>query len=119
MAELAGVDRPDKIDGISIRPTLLGEQPLGRKQKMHEFLYWERRGQKAVRMGNYKTVKPGKDKRFELYYLDNDIGERNNIADEHRKVLAKMKIYAEKSHSKNLIGEVLDKEKIFKGHQFP
>ena len=119
LAELAGVDPPDKIDGISILPTLLGEEAVGRKQKMHEFLYWEHRGQKAVRMGNYKAVKPGKSEQFELYNLDKDIGERNNIADEHPKVLAKMKACAEKSHTENLIGEVLDKEKRFKGHQFP
>jgi len=62
-------------------------------------------------MGNYKAVKPGKDKRFELYDPDEDISERNNTTDEHPKVLAKMKVYAEKSHTKNLIGGVLDKEK--------
>jgi arylsulfatase A-like enzyme len=118
LAELAQVEPPDNIDGISVVPTLLGEDVAGRKQKMHEFLYWEHRGHVAVRMGNYKAVKPGKNKPFELYDLDKDISERNDIADKHPDLLAKMKAYAERSHTENLIGEVLDKEKRFKGHRF-
>jgi arylsulfatase A-like enzyme len=118
LAELAGVDPPDKIDGISIVPTLLGEEAAGRKQEMHEFLYWEHRGQVAVRMGDYKAVKPGKNKPFELYDLAKDVSERNNIAADHPEILAKMKTYAGNSHTENLIGDVLDKEKRFKGHKF-
>ena len=118
LAELAGVDLPDNIDGISILPTLFGEQAAGHEQKMHKFLYWEHRGQTAVRMGKYKAVKPGKNKSFELYNLDTDISEHNNIADKYPDILEKMKTYAEQSHTENLIGDVLDKEKRFKGHQF-
>jgi len=118
LSELAGVDPPDNIDGISIVPTLLGEDVAGREQKLHEFLYWEHREHVAVRMGNYKAVKPGKNKPFELYDLDGDISERNNIADKHPDILVKMKAYAEQSHTENLIGRVLDKDKRFKGHEF-
>ena len=118
LAELAGVKPPENIDGISIVPTLLGEDVAGRKQKEHKFLYWEHQQQVAVRMGNYKAVKPGKNKMFELYDLSRDIGEQNNIADEYPDVLAKMETYAEQSHTENLIGDVLDSEKRFKGHEF-
>ena len=118
LAELAGVEPPDGIDGISIIPTLLGEEAVGRKQKMHEFLYWEHRGHVAVRTGKYKAVKPGKNKPFELYDLDADISEQNNIADKHPDILARMKTCARQSHIENLIGEVLDNEKRFRGHQF-
>ena len=69
-------------------------------------------------MDNYKAVKPGRNKPFELYDLSKDISEQNNIADEHPDILAKMKAYAKQSHTENLIGDVLDKEKRFKGHQF-
>jgi arylsulfatase A-like enzyme len=116
--ELAGVRPPENIDGISIVPTLLGEDAAGHKQEMHEFLYWEHQQQVAVRMGNYKAIQPAKNKPFELYDLDKDISEQNNIADEHPDMLEKMKAYAKQSHTENLIGEVLDKEKRFKGHQF-
>jgi len=118
LAELAGVRPPENIDGISIVPTLLGEDAAGRRQKNHEFLYWEHQQQVAVRMGDYKAIQPAKNKPFELYDLSKDIGEQNNIADKFPDVLAKMKAFAERSHTENLIGEVLDKEKAWKGHQF-
>ena len=118
LTELAGVEPPENIDGISIVPTLLGEDAAGRKQEMHEFLYWEHQQQVAVRMGNYKAIMPAKNKPFELYDLDKDIGEQNNIADQHPDIMEKMKAYAKQSHTENLIGEVLDKEQGFKGHEF-
>jgi len=117
LAELAGVKPPDNIDGISIVPTLLGENVVGRKQKNHKFLYWEHGSQVAVRMGSFKAVKPGKNKPFELYDLGKDLGELNNIAAENPGILAKMTKYAGQSHTENLIGEVLDKEKRFMGHK--
>jgi len=116
--ELAGIEPPDNIDGISIIPTLLGEKAAGRKQKMHKFLYWEHQQQVAVRVGNYKAVKPGRNKPFELYDLSKDISEKNNIADEHPDLLNQMKAYAKLSHTENLIGDVLDEDIRFKGHKF-
>ncbi|UCC98699.1 MAG: sulfatase-like hydrolase/transferase [Phycisphaerales bacterium] len=118
LAELAGTSPPENIDGMSIVPTLLGEDVSGRRQQEHEFLYWEHQQQVAVRMGDYKAIKPARNKPFELYDLSKDIGEQNNIADRFPDVLAKMKGFAEQSHTENLIGDVLDKEQRFKGHQF-
>jgi len=117
-AELAGVKPPKNIDGISIVPTLLGEEVVGRRQKQHEFLYWEYRGQVAVRRGNFKAIRPGRNKPFELYDLSKDIEEKNNIADKHPDILAKMVAYAKQAHTENIPGGWLDKEKRFKGHKF-
>ena len=36
-AEVAGVETPRNLDGISVLPTLTG----GRRQPLHEYLYWE------------------------------------------------------------------------------
>ena len=118
LAELAGVEPPVKIDGISIIPTLLGERAAGRKQKNHQYLYWEYRGQTAVRMDNWKAISPGKNKPFELYDLQKDISEQKNLADEHPDILAKMKAYAKEAHTENIPGGWVDKEKAFKGHQY-
>jgi arylsulfatase A-like enzyme len=85
---------------------------------MHKFLYWEHKEQVAVRVGNYKAVKPGRNKPFELYDLSKDISEKNNIAGEHPDLLNQMKTYAKQSHTENLIGDVLDEDKRFKGHKF-
>lgn len=89
--DLAGVEPTDeKIDGISYLPTLLGK---GESQKKHEYLYWEfneRQGPiQAIRKDNWKAVKYLK-KEMELYDLNNDIGEENNIASTNPKIVAEM-----------------------------
>lgn len=78
-AELAGVAAPAGIDGESILPALRGES-----QRPHEYLYWEttRRGRlaQAVRMGNWKAVRPAPDALVELYDLASDPAESHDIA---------------------------------------
>lgn len=81
--ELAGVNPRDKIDGISYAPTLLGNH---KKQQKHDYLYWEfneRSGPiQAVRKGHWKGVK-FKNKPIEIYNLNKDIGEQNNLANQY------------------------------------
>jgi len=90
--ELAGIEAPPQIDGISYLPTLLGNQ-----QKPHEYLYWEfheRGGRIAVRKGQWKAVKynvsADPEAKIELYNLSGDIGEKNNVAAEHPEIVAEM-----------------------------
>ncbi len=86
LAEVAGVEPPDGIDGISFLPALLGE-----KQKPHEYLYWEFHegsSKQAIRMGRYKAVRLSPSRPIELYDLETDIGEKNNIADQFPKIVA-------------------------------
>jgi len=85
--ELIGVDAPGDIDGISILPTLLGQ---GKKQKKHEYLYWELRGQQGVRMGRWKAVRPKPNRKIQLYDLDKDIGEQNDVAGAKPGIATKM-----------------------------
>ena len=66
-------------------------------EKQHDYLYWEfheRGGRIAIRKDNWKAVKydylKAPDAPFELYNLAEDIGEENNIADEHADILAEM-----------------------------
>jgi len=136
VAELTRAELPDNIDGISIVPTLLGEKVCGRKQEQHEYLYWEFMGSRAVRMGKWKAVAPGKVRMskkelsrsgteiqwrwtknpFELYDLSTDIGELTDVAAQHPDVLAKMLDYADRSHTPNIVGQVLDPDMGFQGH---
>jgi arylsulfatase A len=92
MCEIANITPPKNIDGISFVPTMLGE-----KQKQHKYLYWEfheKGGKQAVRMGKWKAIRLGAssdpDAPLELYDLDTDIGEKNNIADKQPEIIAKM-----------------------------
>ncbi len=84
--ELAGIEPPADIDGISYLPSL-----LGKPQPQHEYLYWQAGSKIAARKGRYKAVIVGKGKPFELYDLDADIGEKTNIADDHPEVVAEMR----------------------------
>lgn len=87
-AEIAGTSPPENIDGISILPALMGEKP-----KERECLYWEfhERGfHQAVRTGDWKGVRIGKNKPVKLYDLRVDIGEKRNVARAHPEVAAKI-----------------------------
>ena len=91
-AEIAGVKSPPNIDGISILPTLLGQQ----QTNQHEFFYWEfhERGSKqAVRMGDWKAVRLEPGKPLELYNLKTDLGEKENIASKNPEIVAKIESY--------------------------
>jgi arylsulfatase A-like enzyme len=116
LAELVGVQSPANIDGISIVPTLLGEDEAGRKQEKHKYLYWEYQGQVAVRMGEWKAVKPGKNRPFELYDLSKDVGEQNNVATKCPEILGQMEQYAQQAHSENVPCGWIDQSKQFAGH---
>lgn len=91
-AELVGarLNLPDDINGISIAPTLLGKHG----QQEHEYLYFEWVGYnwnnvpldpkklaQAIRVGTWKLVRHGAHKPWELYNLDDDVGESNDLAD--------------------------------------
>ena len=92
LAELAGVKPPAGIDGVSVRPTLLGN-----KQNLPDrFLYWESPGgglRQAVRWRNYKAVRPAPGKPLELYNLAKDLAETHNIADRRPRVIDRIETY--------------------------
>jgi arylsulfatase A-like enzyme len=91
VAEIVGVKPPANIDGISMLNAL-----LGRRQRNHEFLYWEfhERGfSQAARMGDWKAVRKSPDSPLELYDLKNDLGEQNDVAVKHPEVVKKIEDY--------------------------
>ncbi|MEX2601211.1 MAG: sulfatase-like hydrolase/transferase, partial [Balneolaceae bacterium] len=80
-AEIAGVEPPVDIDGISMWNAL-----LNRPQKDPEYLYWEfHEGvfSQAVRFGDWKAVRNDIDQPIELYDLSVDIGEENDLSAEN------------------------------------
>lgn len=99
-AEITGADIPVNTDGISFLPAL-----LGKKQKEHEYLFWEfheQGGRMAVRMGKWKAVKlnvnKDPDAMPELYDLSADIGEMNDIASSNPEIVKQMAEIMKKEH---------------------
>ena len=93
LAEVAKVNVPGNIDGISFLPTLLGEPG----QESHAYLYWEfheKRGRVAIRKGFWKGVRydvsVDPHSTLELYDLSRDIGEEFNVAAMYPEVVIKL-----------------------------
>jgi arylsulfatase A-like enzyme len=63
---------PEWLDGFDMIPVLQGKAPSPRKE-----MFWEFRGQKAARVGNYKWIESERAKG--LYDLSTDIGEKNDL----------------------------------------
>ena len=105
MAEAAGIQAPVQASGVSLIPILTGETPNSR-----EFLNWEFQKygtekncfRQAVRMGNMKGLRYGVNSETELYDLEGDISESNNIADQHPELVKKMEQIFEKERSDNV-----------------
>ncbi|MBK3518287.1 arylsulfatase [Carboxylicivirga marina] len=93
-ADMVAVDHPEKVDGISMLPTLINQG----HQKEHEYLYWEFNavgGRKAVRMGKWKAIQYGirknPDAPLRLYNLEEDAGETKDLAAQHPEVVEKIR----------------------------
>jgi len=90
-AALAGVAAPAGLDGHSVLPVLLG-QPM----EPHRFFYWEfhERGTKqAVRMGEWKAVRPALEAPLELFNLNTDPRETTNVASLNPEIVRQIEAY--------------------------
>ncbi|RXK61811.1 DUF4976 domain-containing protein [Lacibacter luteus] len=102
--ELAKIPVTEKIDGISIVPTLLNNS----KQKQHEYFYWEfheNNGRQAVLWGKWKGVRLNVNKQddapVELYDLNTDPSEEKNLAAQYPAVVEKIKQFMKQAHTGN------------------
>ena len=98
LAELSGTRAPGDTDGISILPTLLGEEAAGHKQEAHPHFYWEFGNMQAVRLNNWKGVHIRNKQSWELYDLKADVSETTNLAARHPEVIARMKVIISENH---------------------
>ncbi len=84
--ELTGSSKPSHaVDGVSLVPALQGES-LSRDALFWHYPHYSNQGGfpgGAIRVGDYKLVERYEDGRVHLYNLKTDIGERQDLADQH------------------------------------
>ena len=73
-----------KLDGFDMLPVLAGEAKSPRTE-----MFWQRRGDKAARVGPWKWVSNAKGE--SLFDLSSDLGEEHDLSKEKPDQLAKMK----------------------------
>jgi arylsulfatase A len=100
--ELAGVEVPDHMDGISYLSTLLGLQD---QQAPHKYLYWEfyeQGGKQAVRYGQWKAIRLNvRDDRngpIELYNIVEDPAESRNLAEKFPELVTRIAEFMVEAH---------------------
>lgn len=104
LCDISNVPAPEFIDGISFLPALLDDN-----QPNREYLYWEFAGyggQQAVRMGQWKAIRKNIKEgnlEIELYNLDTDIREENNVAAENPEIIEKIEKIMKKEHTPSTI----------------
>ena len=84
--DLAKADYPKEVEGqkivpmqgVSLKPAFSGKN-LNRKNP----IYWEHEGNRAIRMGNWKLVAKGANSAWELYDLNEDRSELNDLSEKH------------------------------------
>lgn len=77
----ATVPREIVLDGFDMLPVLRGEQSSRRTE-----MFWERRRERAARVGNWKWLDMGDDRKG-LFDLSADIGETRDLSNEKPEVL--------------------------------
>jgi len=78
-ASMAGASPPKDVDGLDMLPFLRGEKPGA----PHGDLFWKLNDQRAIVRGQWKAVRfKSRPNKPELYELNKDRGEGNNVAGE-------------------------------------
>ena len=85
LLELAGAEIPASLPGQSLVPVLKGEK-VARPWP----IYWQFGGSSAMRDHDWKIVREGKKKPWELYDISQDPTETNNLATKHSDRTTKM-----------------------------
>ncbi len=93
--EAAGCEGVPDTDGHSILPTLYDRAEA---QKHHDYLYFEYRGQLAVRQRKWKYFRDANGNEA-LYDLDADSHEDNDVKEQHPDIFKKLKACVEQEHA--------------------
>ena len=92
--EATGADYPTTFHGgneiYPLAGTSLFPAIKGKTDSLHDYMFWEHQGNRAVRHGNYKAIRDEKSTEWELYDVVADRTERHNLAAEKPEMLKAM-----------------------------
>ena len=96
LCDLAGTEIPNHLDGMSVVPTLMGKTQ--RPRQMH---YWEIHSpfQQAVRFGDWKAIRFGTEEPLELYDLNKDRREKQNVAKSNPATVRKIEAFLDSART--------------------
>ncbi|WP_316798650.1 arylsulfatase [Pedobacter frigidisoli] len=80
---------PNALPGKSLLPVLFSKQDTVQR---NEPLFWERAGNRAVRSGKWKLVSHWPSYSWELYNLENDRGETQNLAAKNHELVSQLSV---------------------------
>jgi arylsulfatase A-like enzyme len=88
----AGINKAEvlQLDGVNLIPYLKGEK----QGNPHDKLFWRKLNEAAARIGDYKLIRL-KDYGANLYNLNLDLGEQNNLAKTDEKRFKELKLELE------------------------
>ena len=91
LCAIAGASRPEgvKLDGFDMLPVLRGEAKSTRTE-----MFWQRRGDKACRVGNWKWIEAVKGSG--LFDLSSDLDETKDLSASHPDRLAELRQHFQK-----------------------
>jgi arylsulfatase A-like enzyme len=93
VCDITGANYPRFYNGNSIKP-LEGKSLLpvfqGKQREGHEVIYWEHLGNKAARMGKWKLVLRHDRNKWELYDMNVDRSEINDISEDHPEIVQEL-----------------------------
>ena len=81
-----GGNKIHPLVGTSLFPAITEKVP-----SLHEYMYWEHQGNRAIRYGNWKAIRDEAGTEWELYDIVKDRTEKNNLASQHPDVLKKLR----------------------------
>ena len=97
-ADLVGATAPFGIDGISILPTLLGQEQTTQHDSLY-FEIYEPYFQQSVRLGDWKGYRLGTKAPLELYDLEADPTEQHDLAAAHPDIVKKIEAIMVAQHT--------------------
>lgn len=97
-AALGGGTTPDGLDGINVWSSFL-EKDRPTPERLFYWEFHERGFQQALRWKNWKAIRVGKGKPLMLYDLEEDLGERTNVAASHPDIVERMEQHLKKERT--------------------